>query len=164
MNKRQAKTIALGLAVQVLKDTSAPAEISRRGMHYVQDDVDKIQLEWGGVVDSLTDRYKKLLVTSDIQPPFHTPGVAGPAHLAAPTGERCPRCGGEILLRRGTHGRFRGCAQYPECEWKAPFVVGKCRRCGSDLVEKGGARGTFFGCSRYPDCTYTQDPDTLPAT
>ncbi len=30
----------------------------------------------------------------------------------------CPRCGGELVLRKGKHGDFYGCANYPKCEFK----------------------------------------------
>jgi hypothetical protein len=160
MNKREAKAIALGLVNQLLNETRVPAELSRRGFCYTAQDMDKIRVEWGGVLQSLSARYKKLVVTSRLQPPFHTPGMAIPAHLAAPTGEQCPRCGGEVLLRSGKNGRFRSCSHFPDCPWKAPFVIGPCPSCGEgSLIEKGGRHGVFWGCSRYPECTYTQDPD-----
>lgn len=30
----------------------------------------------------------------------------------------CPRCGGELLLRKGKYGDFYGCANYPKCSFK----------------------------------------------
>jgi len=77
---------------------------------------------------------------------------------ATSTGEKCPECGGEVVVRQGKYGRFRACANFPRCTWKAPLVVGTCPRCGGDLVERKGKRGIFWGCARYPDCRYTQDP------
>jgi len=77
---------------------------------------------------------------------------------APSTGEKCPECGGEVVVRQGKYGRFRACANFPRCEWKAPLVAGTCPRCGGDLVERKGKRGIFWGCARYPDCRYTQDP------
>jgi len=77
---------------------------------------------------------------------------------APSTGEKCPECGGEVVVRQGKYGRFRACANFPRCKWKAPLVVGTCPRCGGDLVERKGKRGIFWGCARYPDCRYTQDP------
>ena len=77
---------------------------------------------------------------------------------ATSTGEKCPECGGEVVVRQGKYGRFRACANFPRCKWKAPLVVGTCPRCGGALVERKGKRGIFWGCARYPDCRYTQDP------
>ncbi len=77
---------------------------------------------------------------------------------ATPTGETCPECGGAVLLRQGKYGRFRACANFPKCKWKAPVVVGTCPKCGGDLVERKGKRGVFWGCANYPTCAYTQEP------
>ena len=33
---------------------------------------------------------------------------------------RCPRCGGQLVKRRGTYGNFYGCANYPNCRYTAP--------------------------------------------
>lgn len=30
---------------------------------------------------------------------------------------RCPRCGGELMLRKGTYGLFYGCSNYPRCRF-----------------------------------------------
>jgi DNA topoisomerase-1 len=77
---------------------------------------------------------------------------------AAPTGDKCPECGGEVALRNGKYGRFRACTRFPQCKWSAPLTVGRCPTCGADLVERKGKRGVFWGCSRYPECRHTQDP------
>ena len=74
------------------------------------------------------------------------------------TGERCPVCSGEIVVRRGKYGRFRACSNFPKCRWKAGVVVGTCPQCRADLVERKGKRGVFWGCARYPECRYTQNP------
>ena len=30
---------------------------------------------------------------------------------------KCPRCGGELVLRDGRYGRFYGCSNYPKCNY-----------------------------------------------
>ena len=32
-------------------------------------------------------------------------------------GEVCPRCGGELVLRKGKYGEFLGCKNYPRCRY-----------------------------------------------
>jgi DNA topoisomerase-1 len=88
------------------------------------------------------------------------PAIVAPERKkeAPPTGEKCPECGGEVVLREGRYGRFRACANFPRCKWRAPLVVGTCPACGGDLVERKGKRGPFWGCSNYPECRYTQEP------
>ncbi|MCL6634663.1 MAG: type I DNA topoisomerase, partial [Peptococcaceae bacterium] len=62
--------------------------------------------------------------------------------LLEPTGVKCPRCEGELVIRRTKKGRkFFGCSRYPECEfvtWDQPARE-NCPRCGGLMVEKKGA-------------------------
>ena len=30
---------------------------------------------------------------------------------------KCPRCGGNLILRRGEYGNFYGCSNYPRCKF-----------------------------------------------
>jgi DNA topoisomerase-1 len=84
--------------------------------------------------------------------------IVVPRRKGEPTGETCPECGGDVVIRKGKYGRFRACSNYPECEWSAPLVVGTCPRCGGDLVERKAKMGVFWGCSNYPNCTHRQRP------
>lgn len=34
----------------------------------------------------------------------------------------CPWCGGELVLREGTYGRFYGCRNYPKCKFKTKEI------------------------------------------
>jgi DNA topoisomerase-1 len=72
------------------------------------------------------------------------------------TGEACPECRAELVLRTGKFGRFVACSRYPECRFTRPVTTGvRCPRpgCTGELVEKRSKRGkTFFACNRYPDC------------
>ena len=82
--------------------------------------------------------------------------------------EKCPKCGGDLSIRLGRHGRFIGCTNYPECDYtrdlnqsraeaEAPQEVGRdCPECGSPLVFKRGRYGKFIGCSAYPKCRYIE--------
>ena len=83
--------------------------------------------------------------------------------------EACPKCGSQLSIRLGRHGRFVGCTNYPECDYtrdlnadgaekEEPEVIEdrKCPECGSDLVVKRGRYGKFIGCSGYPKCRYIE--------
>lgn len=79
--------------------------------------------------------------------------------LLEPTGVKCPRCEGELVIRRSKKGRkFFGCSRYPECDfvtWDQPSKV-KCPECGDLMVEKKGAGNNVTlrcineKCSRKP--------------
>ena len=56
------------------------------------------------------------------------------------TGVSCPKCGGDIVVKRTKKGRiYYGCANYPECEfmsWARP-VKEPCPKCGGLMVRRG---------------------------
>ena len=55
-------------------------------------------------------------------------------------GVTCPKCGGEIVIKRTKKGRpYYGCENNPECDvmtWQRPANE-KCPKCGNLLVHKG---------------------------
>ena len=76
------------------------------------------------------------------------------------TGELCPQCGHNLVLRKGRYGEFTACSNYPSCKYikkeqKEDIVVGTCPKCGGNIVEKTTRRGKiFWGCKNYPKCDY----------
>ena len=74
------------------------------------------------------------------------------------TGIKCPKCGKEIVEKRGRKSGkvFYGCSGYPECDvsyWDRP--TGRmCPECGSMLVESKG-KTSRFKCSN-PECRYKE--------
>ncbi|MDD5360245.1 MAG: type I DNA topoisomerase [Sulfurovaceae bacterium] len=84
---------------------------------------------------------------------------------AIPTGEMCPECGSELLLRKGRFGEFVACGNFPKCKYtkntneqkddidkKVVTTNEICDKCGSPMVIKGSRRGEFLACSAYPKC------------
>ncbi len=69
--------------------------------------------------------------------------------LLEPTGVKCPRCDGEIVLRRSKKGRvFYGCSSYPDCDfmiWDEP-VQEKCPECGGLMVKKSRRKQDRLYC------------------
>ena len=55
-------------------------------------------------------------------------------------GVACPKCGGEIVMKKTKKGRkYYGCENNPECEfmsWQKPSAK-KCPKCGNYMLEKG---------------------------
>ena len=78
-----------------------------------------------------------------------------------PTGEKCPQCGNELVIRHGRLGEFTACSNFPKCKHIKLVTVGiTCpeKDCGGEIVERKTSRGrvrVFYGCSRYPDCKFT---------
>ena len=82
------------------------------------------------------------------------------------TGEVCPDCGGDVVIRNGRFGKFKSCINYPTCKWheslvkkEEPEQVGRdCPECGKPLLKRKSRYGTYFiGCSGYPKCHYIEN-------
>ena len=71
------------------------------------------------------------------------------------TGVPCPKCGGDIVIKKTRKGRrYYGCINAPECDfmsWAKPSRE-KCPVCGSYMVEKGNK----LLCSAE-NCGYSRD-------
>ncbi len=81
------------------------------------------------------------------------------------TGDQCPVCGRDLVIRQGKYGNFVACSGYPECRYvkkeekeELEFVEGKvCPICGSPLVKRKSHSGNeFIGCSAFPNCNYIE--------
>lgn len=75
-------------------------------------------------------------------------------------GEKCDKCGAEMIVRMGKFGPFLGCSAYPKCknlknidkEGGVEKEV-SCPACGvGKIVKKFSRRGVFYACSAYPNC------------
>ncbi|MGI5881389.1 MAG: DNA topoisomerase, partial [Syntrophomonadaceae bacterium] len=80
-----------------------------------------------------------------------------------PTGEICPKCGSELVVRKGRYGEFIACSNYPRCRYvkkekaELKYTGENCPECGRPLVERKSKKGKpFVGCSGFPSCRYIQ--------
>ncbi len=82
------------------------------------------------------------------------------------TGEACPDCGGDLLIKNGRFGKFVGCANYPTCKFTKPLLLKigvACPKDGGDLAERRTRKNrTFYGCANYPACDFTSWKRPLP--
>lgn len=76
-------------------------------------------------------------------------------------GRDCPKCGGQLVYKKGRYGKFIGCANYPKCKHIEPLEKPKetgvpCPKCGKGhLIERKSRYGKlFYSCNTYPDCDY----------
>ncbi len=77
------------------------------------------------------------------------------------TGEICPECGGNLVIRKGKYGEFVACNNYPTCKYikkeqKEVKEICKCPKCDKGMiVERITKKGKiFYGCNNYPKCNY----------
>ncbi len=79
---------------------------------------------------------------------------------AEKTGETCPECENDLVIRQGRYGKFTACSNYPTCKYikkeeKQEKVIMECPKCGKNIIEKRTKRGKiFYGCTSYPDCDF----------
>lgn len=116
----------------------------------MENDLDKIaegKAVWYKVLD---DFYK------DFEPTVEDALKKLPKKEAQKTGEVCPNCGSDLVIRKGRFGEFTACSNYPKCKYiktEEPEEIAKCPNCGGKIIEKKSKRGkVFYGCNNYPTC------------
>ena len=118
----------------------------------MEEDLDKVAEAKYDNIKLLSDFYNKFEPL--IEDAFKTMEKKAPET----TGEKCPDCGSDLVVRHGKFGEFVGCSNYPECKYIKPSektVVATCPKCGKDILAKKTKRGKiFYGCSGYPECNY----------
>ena len=82
------------------------------------------------------------------------------------TGQKCEKCGNDMVVRMGRYGKFIACSNYPECknilkekkDKEPPRETGElCEKCGEGkLVIRRSRFGEFIACNRFPKCRYTR--------
>lgn len=121
-------------------------------------------------LDKIESGKKKFLqVVNDFYGPFNSALISADSKreeiresLFESTGEKCPSCGHDLIIRWGRNGKFMACSGYPECrytkviEQKHSETNEICEKCGKPMVLKVGRFGRFMACSGYPNCKNTQ--------
>ncbi|MBP5684449.1 MAG: type I DNA topoisomerase [Bacilli bacterium] len=123
-----------------------------------------MELELDEIADGKLDNLKVLHAFYDIfEKTLHEAFTKMERVGPSKTGELCPKCGSDLVVRKGKYGEFVACSNYPDCtyvkkeekEVEEQKTTGeKCPNCGNDLVIKKGRYGEFVACSNYPECKY----------
>ncbi len=70
----------------------------------------------------------------------------------------CEKCGRNMVIKYGPHGRFLACPGFPECRNTKPYLekIGvACPKCGKDIVLRKTKKGRkYYGCENNPDCDF----------
>lgn len=83
------------------------------------------------------------------------------------TGELCPECNSQLVIRNGRFGQFIACENYPSCKFHKPLVVKEkkeaeltgelCPECNLPLVYRISKYKTkFIACSGFPKCRFVK--------
>lgn len=74
------------------------------------------------------------------------------------TDEICEKCGRNMVIKYGPHGKFLACPGFPECRNSKPYYQktgSKCPKCGKDIVIKYTPKNRkYFGCIDNPKCDF----------
>ena len=70
----------------------------------------------------------------------------------------CEKCGRNVVVKYGPHGKFLGCPGFPECRNTKPYLekIGvACPKCGKEVVMRKTKKGRrYFGCEDNPECDF----------
>ena len=86
--------------------------------------------------------------------PFRIPNIVVEAKK---TGEKCPECGSDLVIRKGRYGSFVACSNFPTCKYVKNSTenveICNCPKCDGKIIEKKTRKGKlFYGCNNYPTC------------
>ncbi|MBR3031997.1 MAG: type I DNA topoisomerase, partial [Clostridiales bacterium] len=99
-------------------------------------------------------------VLGEFYPPFHELIVKAGSAVSKvkmeekQTGEKCPECGGDLIIKEGRFGQFVACSHFPECKYTRNVeitVKGSCPLCGSGLVSHRSNKykgRVFYTCDK----------------
>lgn len=129
----------------------------------VENDLDKIamsELDWERMV-------------IDFNKPFEEKIKQGKEQIESKkvlelTGEKCPKCGEDLVYREGKFGKFVSCSGFPKCKFIKPkdtqetkpqqptvetnVTCPKCKK--HHLVEREGKYGKYYSCKGFPKCKF----------
>ncbi|MBR2696019.1 MAG: type I DNA topoisomerase [Parasporobacterium sp.] len=70
----------------------------------------------------------------------------------------CEKCGRNMVIKFGPHGKFLACPGFPECRNTQSIIEKagvKCPECGKELIIRKTKKGRrYYGCEGYPECNY----------
>ncbi len=111
------------------------------------------------IADAKLDNIKVLKrFYSEFEPLVKTAFTEMEKKAPVTTGESCPNCGSDLVIRKGRYGSFTACSNYPTCKYikkeeRVENIVCDCPKCDGEIIEKKTKRGKiFYGCNKYPKC------------
>ena len=151
--KRNLFVTELGTAVNELMRGSFPSIVDEQftaNMEYMLDSVAEGKTDWKSLIRNF---YPDLRTAVD-----EAEKNLGRVKIADEvTDVICDKCGRNMVIKYGPHGKFLACPGFPECRNTKPFVekIGlKCPRCGSDIVIRRNKKGRLFYACENQECEY----------
>ena len=150
------KPTPLGETVTELMEERFPDIVDVKFTARMEGDLDKVEegkTDWKGVLSQFYDGFAKDLEQAET-------ALSG-TRIKVPdevSGEICPNCGRNLVVKSGRFGRFLACPGYPECSFTMPLVVempGKCPKCGGRIFKRTSKKGyTYYACEKGAACGF----------
>ena len=150
------KPTPLGETVTELMEERFPDIVDVKFTARMEGDLDKVEegkTDWKGVLSQFYDGFAKDLEQAEM-------ALSG-TRIKVPdevSGEICPNCGRNLVVKSGRFGRFLACPGYPECSFTMPLVVempGKCPKCGGRIFKRTSKKGyTYYACEKGAACGF----------
>ena len=145
----------LGELVIQLMEEFFPEILDVEFTAHMEDDLDHVEeglQNWVDVIEQFYASFEKRLEVAEDE--MKTVEIRD-----EPSGEKCDKCGREMVYKMGRFGKFLACSGFPECRNTKPIVKNTgvaCPKCGKGhIVERRSKKGrVFYGCDRYPDCDF----------
>ncbi|MDO4438361.1 MAG: type I DNA topoisomerase [Eubacteriales bacterium] len=143
----------LGQAVNDMMVKSFPTIVDSKftaNMEYMLDSVADGSLDWKTVISNF---YPDLKEAVDIA----RENIEKVKIADQVTDVICDKCGRNMVVKYGPHGKFLACPGFPECKNTKPYIEKagmKCPRCGSDIILRRSKKGRLFYPCENPECDF----------
>lgn len=161
IEKKSFKPTKTGMVVNNLLTGSFSDVVDYNFTARMEEDLDKVETgnkDWVKLIGDFYETFKKDIAKASTSMRFDEK-----------TDQKCPECGGNLLVKPGRYGLFLGCSGYPTCKFTKPYESDgdgeaaqqrakpqptdeKCDKCGAGMVIRQGKYGKFIACSAYPKC------------
>ena len=165
--KNRLKPEKVGMVVCDLLVKHFPNTVDYSFTAKIEDELDTIaegSAKWQEVVGDFYEPFAKTLEKET--------GKIKKVSMDEDLDEKCPECGGPLVIKHSVRGKFIGCSAFPDCHYTRNYVDPaaqekiklaeeqikgrECPRCSGDLKIASGKFGPFIGCANYPKCRYIE--------
>lgn len=143
----------LGQAVNDMMVKSFPSIVDSKftaNMEYMLDSVAEGKLGWKTVIENFYPDIEEAV--EEARRNLEKVQVADQV-----TDVICDKCGRNMVVKYGPHGKFLACPGFPECRNTMPFVekIGvKCPLCGGEVIKRRTKKGRLFYACENRDCAF----------
>ena len=152
--KRSLFITELGEVVNALMKDSFPEIVDTSftaNLESLLDGVEEGKVEWKSIIRNFYPDFEKEVKRADEE-------ISKVKIEDEVTDIICDKCGRNMVVKFGPHGKFLACPGFPECRNTKPLLQKidvPCPKCGKELVERKTKKGRrFYGCEDYPDCDF----------